>query len=282
MSGRRRRVPAGQVPQHSAEPFDDLAVALQLAPLADVSGARSVYLLSILLVLAGSAGLFALYRMVGVTVGFAERRNNFVAAVSHELKTPLTNIRMYAELLDMALEETDDKTRGHLSIIVSESQRLSRLIGNVLLEEHDVDLALVRNPVRTLDAGGPLLERTVRAWIPASTSVRRATVTGAALLTLVPVAIAVGLGQPWDPQWVIVVGLVVFAIVFAINSAVHSYLILAYSDFDKVSMNVGFYYMANAGGRLLGGLHGEELLGLGVEARDDEGTVADAVDLDHG
>ena len=43
-----------------------------------------------------------------------------------------------------------------------------------------------------------------------------------------------------------------FAVVFAINSAVHSYLILAYADFDKVAMNVGFYYMANAGGRLAG------------------------------
>ena len=40
--------------------------------------------------------------------------------------------------------------------------------------------------------------------------------------------------------------------VFAINSSVHSYLILAYSDGDKVAMNVGFYYMANAGGRLAG------------------------------
>ena len=49
-----------------------------------------------------------------------------------------------------------------------------------------------------------------------------------------------------------IVGLIMFGIVFAINSAVHSYLILAYSDFDKVSMNVGFYYMANAGGRLAG------------------------------
>ncbi len=74
----------------------------------------------------------------------------------------------------------------------------------------------------------------------------------AELLTLVPVAIAFGLAQAWDPQWVVIVGLVIFAIVFAINSAVHSYLILAYSDFDKVSMNVGFYYMANAGGRLIG------------------------------
>jgi predicted MFS family arabinose efflux permease len=51
---------------------------------------------------------------------------------------------------------------------------------------------------------------------------------------------------------VLIAGLVLFGIVFAINSAVHSYLILAYSDFQKVSMNVGFYYMANAGGRLVG------------------------------
>ena len=48
------------------------------------------------------------------------------------------------------------------------------------------------------------------------------------------------------------VGLILFGFVFAVNSAVHSYLILAYSDYDKVSMNVGFYYMANAGGRLAG------------------------------
>ena len=45
---------------------------------------------------------------------------------------------------------------------------------------------------------------------------------------------------------------ILFGMVFAINSAVHSYLILAYSDHDKVAMNVGFYYMANAAGRLTG------------------------------
>ena len=50
------------------------------------------------------------------------------------------------------------------------------------------------------------------------------------------------------------IGLAIFMIVFAINSAVHSYLILAYSDDDEVATNVGFYYMANAGGRLLGTL----------------------------
>jgi len=47
-------------------------------------------------------------------------------------------------------------------------------------------------------------------------------------------------------------GLIAFGIAFAMNSAVHSYLILSYADNDKVAMNVGFYYMANAGGRLAG------------------------------
>lgn len=72
------------------------------------------------------------------------------------------------------------------------------------------------------------------------------------VLALFPAGIALALQQGWDATVVLIVGLVLFGIVFAINSAVHSYLILAYSDFDKVSMNVGFYYMANAGGRLAG------------------------------
>ncbi len=68
----------------------------------------------------------------------------------------------------------------------------------------------------------------------------------------IPAAIALALGWGWDPASVVTLGLMVFGVIFAINSAVHSYLILAYSEHDKVSMNVGFYYMANAGGRLAG------------------------------
>jgi predicted MFS family arabinose efflux permease len=72
------------------------------------------------------------------------------------------------------------------------------------------------------------------------------------LLMLFPAGIAFGLTQEIDPTWLLIIGLSLFAIVFAINSAVHSYLIVEWSDHDKVSMNVGFYYMANAGGRLAG------------------------------
>ena len=71
-------------------------------------------------------------------------------------------------------------------------------------------------------------------------------------LALVPAAIALALMAGLDPASSVIIGLAVFGIVFAINSSVHSYLILAYSDHDKVALNVGFYYMSNAGGRLAG------------------------------
>ena len=71
-------------------------------------------------------------------------------------------------------------------------------------------------------------------------------------LAACPAAIALALSEHVDPVVAIVVGLIPFGVVFAMNSAVHSYLILAYSDSEKVTMNVGFYYMANAVGRLAG------------------------------
>jgi len=74
----------------------------------------------------------------------AAERVSFVNQVSHELKTPLTNIRMYAELLEQSLPENDSKATQQLEVIVSESQRLSRLIGNVLTfaRKHNDKLAL--------------------------------------------------------------------------------------------------------------------------------------------
>lgn len=50
----------------------------------------------------------------------------------------------------------------------------------------------------------------------------------------------------------LVAGLLLFGALFAVNSSLHSYLILAFSKDERVTMDVGFYYMANAGGRLLG------------------------------
>ena len=71
-------------------------------------------------------------------------------------------------------------------------------------------------------------------------------------LTVVPAAIAIALQSGSPPTIVIVVGLTtIFGLVFAFNSAEHSYLVLAFTA-DDVALNVGFYYMANSGGRLAG------------------------------
>ena len=72
----------------------------------------------------------------------------------------------------------------------------------------------------------------------------------AAVTALIPIGLR--LGAP--PALTMLGGLVLFGIVFALNSSVHSYLVLAYSESDRVSLSVGFYYMANACGRLLGTL----------------------------
>jgi len=90
------------------------------------------------------------------------------------------------------------------------------------------------------------------------------------ILVLLPAGIAVALRLGAEPGAALIVGLAAFAVVFAINSAVHSYLVLSYTDRDSVAVDVGFYYMANAGGRLLGTL----LSGLVFEIAGFEGCLA--------
>ncbi|WP_076590660.1 organoarsenical effux MFS transporter ArsJ [Vibrio ostreicida] len=74
----------------------------------------------------------------------------------------------------------------------------------------------------------------------------------AGLLAVLTAGIAYGVQVGWAPQMVIIVGLLIFGAVFAINSSLHSYLIVSYAKGDGVSLDVGFYYMANAVGRLVG------------------------------
>jgi predicted MFS family arabinose efflux permease len=82
-------------------------------------------------------------------------------------------------------------------------------------------------------------------------------------LLLVPLLIAGGLTANASPSIVVLGGLAAFGAVFAVNSSLHSYLVLSYADADKVAENVGFYYMANAAGRLLGTLLSGLLYQLG-------------------
>ncbi len=75
------------------------------------------------------------------------------------------------------------------------------------------------------------------------------------LLALVPCALAVmAVVNVPHLEWVIVVGLALFGVAFAVNSSVHSYLVLAYAGSEKAAEDVGFYYAANAAGRFIGTL----------------------------
>ena len=75
-----------------------------------------------------------------------------------------------------------------------------------------------------------------------------------AVLTVIPAVLALQLAAPGiaHPDIVLVIGLLVFGFVFAVISSAHSYLILAYAGSEKVAEDVGFYYAANAAGRLIG------------------------------
>jgi len=86
-----------------------------------------------------------------------------------------------------------------------------------------------------------------------------------AALALVPLSLALFLAFPagWRPDLVVVAGLSLFGVAFAVNSSLHSYLILAYAGSEKAAEDVGFYYAANAAGRLGGTLLSGLLYQLG-------------------
>ena len=104
------------------------------APPADSGGGLVLNLIAAGVVIGVALIILAVYfyRESAREIREAMQRVSFVSQVSHELKTPLTNIRMYAELLENEVPEDDEKAAQHLGIVVSESQRLSRLINNVL------------------------------------------------------------------------------------------------------------------------------------------------------
>lgn len=93
----------------------------------------------------------------------------------------------------------------------------------------------------------------------------------ALVIPLGAILLAFALG--YTSAWVITLGLAFYGVVFAINSATHSFLILRYSTDDKASMNVGFYYAANAAGRLLGTV----LSGLSYQVIGITGSIAVAL-----
>jgi MFS family permease len=117
----------------------------------------------------------------------------------------------------------------------------------------------------------------IRRWTGGHAPQGRSALVLAIALAAISGAMAVGILSGLSPEAMLIGGLALFGAVFAVNSSVHSYLILAYSDGDRVAMNVGFYYMANAGGRLVGTLLSGALYQLAGIAGCLFGTVAFAV-----
>lgn len=116
----------------------------------------ALVLLGILVTAIVSAGIL-ITRLTLAQIRDARQKTSFVAAVSHELKTPLTNIRMYAELLLSKRVSNPAKQHAYLEVMVAESQRLTRLINNIL-DFGKLEQGLKKYRISKFDLGEFLVE----------------------------------------------------------------------------------------------------------------------------
>ena len=113
-------------------PFSFLKASLTCERIPRSDGRKTLTIMLIVLALIVLMGLFAIHRSVRAIVDLSERRSQFVSSVTHELKTPLTNIRMYIEMLEQGIAANPEREQEYFRILDSEGVRLSRLINNVL------------------------------------------------------------------------------------------------------------------------------------------------------
>ena len=113
-------------------PFTFLKASLTCDRIPRSEGRKTLTVMLIVLAVIVLMGLFAIYRSVRAIVDLSERRSQFVSSVTHELKTPLTNIRMYIEMLEQGIAANPEREQEYFRILDSEGNRLSRLINNVL------------------------------------------------------------------------------------------------------------------------------------------------------
>ena len=122
-------------------PWSDLELIFSVNQLPAGPGAMVLGWVAFSLVLVLCGGFYLMYRLGVGQIELARQQQDFVSAVSHELKTPLTSIRMYGEILREGWAD-EDKKRSYYDYIFTESERLSRLIGNVLqlarMTRHDL------------------------------------------------------------------------------------------------------------------------------------------------
>ena len=114
-----------------AAPFDRLEMIFSIDHLPPGPGAGLLAWMTALIAIVFVGGFFALYRLGLGQIRLAQQQQDFVSAVSHELKTPLTSIRMYGEMLKEGWAD-EEKQKQYYEYIHDESERLTRLISNVL------------------------------------------------------------------------------------------------------------------------------------------------------
>lgn len=131
------------------------------SPLAGLSPGRPFYLLTMIaVILFAGLGGYLLWRDVRRELDLAEIRSQFAASVSHELKTPLTSIRMFAETVRLGRVKDEAARDEYLDTIINESERLSRLLNNVLdVSKIEQGKKLYRPRPQAL---GPILRAAVR------------------------------------------------------------------------------------------------------------------------
>jgi signal transduction histidine kinase len=112
-------------------PVNDMEMIFSITHLPAGPGAFVLLWLAVILAVVLIFGSYLMYRMGAAQVELVRQQQDFISAVSHELKTPLTSIRMYGEMLKEGWVD-EDKRQSYYSYISDESERLSRLIANVL------------------------------------------------------------------------------------------------------------------------------------------------------
>jgi len=114
-----------------SSPLDAMALIYSVRRLPAGPGAPVLGWTTILLAAVFGGGFLAMYRLGVGQIRLARQQQDFVSSVSHELKTPLTSIRMYSEMLKEGWAD-DERRQQYYEFIHDESERLSRLISNVL------------------------------------------------------------------------------------------------------------------------------------------------------
>ncbi|MDH3377275.1 MAG: ATP-binding protein [Gammaproteobacteria bacterium] len=128
-----------------SSPLSELELIFSVTKLPAGPGALVVGWLAAVLALVLCGGVYLMYRLGKGQIALARQQQDFVSAVSHELNTPLTSIRMYGEMLCEGWA-SEDKKQSYYEYIFAESERLSRLIANVLqlarMTRNDLPVAL--------------------------------------------------------------------------------------------------------------------------------------------